>query len=160
MRWPLFALTICTLMLSGCLSTDGPGTDSENMATDTDATPVEPYRVDETFDLSSEMDETWSWAMSPDMTGRTTIEYIPDPIAKNGPSSVCYDLTWPQGRQSSCSRAQGSVTIQISGADLLETKTVYDVTLYPNTFDLHVWTESGPDTAQVRVFVETWIVEE
>ncbi len=160
------ALLMLVASMAGCLADSediaGQGVeDNSDGAPDGDFQTSEPFHVDERHDLRRPFDETWTWSMSPDMTGRVTIEHIPDPVSKNEPRTVCYELVWPEGRHSQCSQSLGAVTYYSSQeGQYTETETVYDVRLLPNEFTLRVWQESDPDTAYARIYIETWVAEE
>lgn len=159
--WSLLAAS--ALLFAGCLSDDdAPDDPLDNAA---EAEPEAPYRVDATFDLlPTGMDETWTWSMSPGMTGDVELTFIPDPASTKSSDQVCYRLTWPEGAHrggTNCGDGNvGNVAVQISGNDLLMPETFYDVYLVPNTFTLRVWTPQGGDAAQVHVYVETFAAPE
>lgn len=157
MRRAWLAAPLLLLALSGCLGEDQTaGTDSNPTDSKTDDA-VDPYHVDETFELMPEgMDESWSWTMNQSMTGRVTIEYIPDPVAASS-TSICYELDWGTGRHYRC--ASGGVVLSVDGTNVLEPQTIYDVKLNPDDFDLRVWSGAGPDTANVHVTIDTWVKE-
>lgn len=154
----LMALPLLMLALSGCLSNEsspdgGLSTDGGLGAVEPEA----PFHLDETFDLLQPMDQTWTWSMSPGMTGDVTIELEGNPAWLEGPDNVCFELSWPEGShyQRSCDAANGNVVVSVAVSTLLDTATIYDVYLIPNDFTLRVWTGT-PDTASLRVYAETF----
>lgn len=148
-------MVVGAIALAGCLG-EASDTETDFLEEAAPTAPVAPTHIDEESSLlTAPMDETWTWTMSPGMTGRVLIELTGTPTSTGGHGIVCYRLDWPQGHHSGGSNCQdGDVGIYLSPGSTASTTTVYDVRLLPNSFTLHVWTDR-PDTASVRVFVDT-----